>query len=244
MKTKITKKEISSGMAKSKDQTPVVISLGGSLIVPEAIDTDFITKFKSIIDTEIGLGKRFIIICGGGRIARNYQVAGQKVTKLRTTDIDWLGIHSTRLNSQLIKTIFLPKVEEIVVHDPHEKITFKKPILIAAGWKPGWSTDYDAVLLAKRFKATKVINLSNIDYVCDKDPRKFSDAKQMLRISWKEFRKIIPKKWDPGLSSPFDPIASKEAEKSKIQVAVIGGENLNQLKNFIDDKPFEGTLIY
>ncbi|MFA6463425.1 MAG: UMP kinase [Candidatus Paceibacterota bacterium] len=229
---------------KKKDRAPIVISLGGSLIVPEAIDTDFIKKFKAIIDKEVGLGKRFIIICGGGRIARNYQIAGQKITKLRSADIDWLGIHSTRLNSQLIKTIFLPKVEEIVVHDPHEKITFKKSILVAAGWKPGWSTDYDAILLAKRFKATKVINLSNIDYVCDKDPKKHSDAKVLLNITWKDYRKLIPTKWSPGLSSPFDPIASKEAEKSNIKVAVISGENLDQLDNFIYDKPFEGTLIY
>ncbi len=231
-------------MAKSKkENTPIVISVGGSLIVPEQIDTDFIRNFKAIIDREVALGKRFIIICGGGRTARNYQHSGQKVTGLRAMDIDWLGIHATRLNAQLIKTIFLPKVEEVVVHNPNDKIVFKKPILIAAGWKPGWSTDYDAVLLAKKFKATKVINLSNIDYDCNKDPKKFADAKPMLNISWKEFRKIIPKKWDPGLNSPFDPIASREAQKNKIQVAVISGENLDQLNNFIYDKNFEGTLI-
>lgn len=231
-------------MPKSKEKTPIVISLGGSLIVPEAIDVDFLKAFKEIIDREVKLGRKFIIICGGGRTCRNYQMAAQKVTSLRNNDIDWLGIHSTRLNAQLIKTIFLPKVEEVVVHDPNEKISFKKPILIAAGWKPGWSTDYDAVLLAKRFKAKKVINLSNIDYICDKDPKKFADAKPMLKISWKEYRKIIPAKWSPGLNSPFDPIASKEAEKNKIEVAVIGGENLDQINNFIYDKNFEGTLIF
>ncbi|MEI6478883.1 MAG: UMP kinase [bacterium] len=231
-------------LTRSKDNTPIVISVGGSLIVPEAIDTDFIKALKAIIDREIDLGKKFIIICGGGRTSRNYQQAAQKVTKLRNNDIDWLGIHSTRLNAQLIKTIFLPKVEEVVVHDPHEKIDFRKPILIAAGWKPGWSTDYDAVLLAKRFKATKVINLSNINYVCDKDPKKHADAKPVLKITWKDYRKVIPSKWTPGLNSPFDPIASKEAQKNKIEVAVISGENLNQINNFIHDKPFEGTLIY
>ncbi len=230
-------------MKKAKDQTPIVISVGGSLIVPESIDTGFISSFKAIIDREVKLGKKFIIICGGGRTCRNYQQAARKVTKLRNTDVDWLGIHSTRLNAELIKTIFLPRVEEVVVHDPNDKIVFKKPILIAAGWKPGWSTDYDAVLLAKRFKAKKIVNLSNIDYVYDKDPRKYSEAMPIPKISWKEFRKIIPKKWDPGLNAPFDPIASKEAEKNKIEVAIINGENLKQFENFIFDKPFEGTLI-
>jgi len=222
---------------------PIVISVGGSLIVPEAIDTDFLYAFKNIIDREVNKGKKFIIICGGGKTARNYQKAGQKVTKLRSSDVDWLGIHSTRLNAQLLKTIFLPNVEEVIVNDPNEDISFKKPILIAAGWKPGWSTDYDAVLLAKRFGAKKMINLSNIDCVYDKDPKKFFDAKPILQITWKEFRKLIPKKWDPGLSSPFDPIASREAEKSGIEVAIMNGEFLEQLNNFMYDKPFDGTLI-
>lgn len=240
------KKTTSSGnkIAKKEKTPPIVISVGGSLIVPEYIDTDFIKAFKAIIDREIEKGKRFIIICGGGKTARNYQQAGQKVTSLRNTDIDWLGIHATRLNAQLIKTIFLPKVEEKIVHDPHEEISFKKPILIAAGWKPGWSTDYDAVLLAKRFKAVKIINLSNINYIYNKDPKKFADAKPVLKISWKDYRKVIPAKWTPGLNSPFDPIASREAQKNNIQVASIGGENIDQINNFIYDKPFEGTLIF
>ena len=244
MTEKKEKKAVSKVKRNKEKTAPIVISVGGSLIVPEYIDTNFIRSFKAIIDREITKGKRFIIICGGGRTARNYQHAGQEVTSLRNADIDWLGIHATRLNAQLIKTIFLPKVEEVIVHDPNEKIEFKKPILVAAGWKPGWSTDYDAVLLAKRFGAKKIVNLSNIDYVCDKDPKKFADARPLLQVSWKDFRNIIPKKWDPGLNAPFDPIASREAQKQNIQVAIINGENLTQLDNFIYDKGFEGTLIY
>ncbi len=227
-----------------KPLPPIVISVGGSLIVPEHIDVDFLTKFKAMIDREVSTGRKFTIICGGGKTARNYQKAGQALSTLKPTEIDWIGIHATRLNAQLIKHIFAGIAEAVVVHDPHEKIVFKKKILVAAGWKPGWSTDYDAVLLAKRFGATKIINLSNTDYVYDKDPNKHFDAKPILTTSWKEFLKLIPKKWDPGLSSPFDPIASREAEKCKMQVAMINGENLKELDNFINDRHFDGTLIH
>lgn len=231
-------------MAKSKNTVPpIVISVGGSLIVPEYIDPVFLAKFKEIIETEVAKGKKFIIICGGGKTARNYQKATQLVTKLKPDEIDWIGIHATRLNAQLIKTIFHPLAEAVIVHDPSEKIVFKKKILIASGWKPGRSTDYCAVLLAKRFKAEKLVNLSNINYVYDKDPKKYFDAKPLLTVGWKDFRNIIPKKWDPGLSSPFDPVASREAQKSNIKVAIINGENLRELDNFIYDKPFDGTLI-
>lgn len=115
--------------------------------------------------------------------------------------------------------------------------------MIAAGWRPGFSTDYDAVVLGKYFEAKQIVNLSNIDYVCDKDPRKFPDAKVIKDISWKEFRKIVGDKWDPGLSAPFDPIASKLADEAGIEVAILNGRKLKNLENYFDDKKFKGTVI-
>ncbi|HYC34747.1 MAG TPA: UMP kinase [Candidatus Paceibacterota bacterium] len=231
--------------AKSQSKAPIVISVGGSLLVPDEIDTTFLASFKSFVDGEIKKGNRFIIVCGGGRVCRKYQNAAKLVGNKRASDIDWLGIHATRLNAQLVKTIFLPKAEEIVVHDPFDKtVKFNKPVLVAAGWKPGWSTDFDAVCLAKRYKAKKLINLSNIDYVYTADPRTNPDARKIEKITWKEFRSLIPKKWDPGLSAPFDPIASKEAHESGIEVAVINGDKLEGIQKFIKGEEFVGTLIH
>lgn len=231
-------------MKKIKSKTEVVvISVGGSLIVPEEIDTDFLSSLKTLVLNGIKNGKKFIIITGGGKVCRKYQNAANTVTKLTPKDIDWLGIHATRLNSQLVKTILGNKVEDIVVHDPFARIVFSKPILIAAGWKPGWSTDFDAVLLAKRFKAKKLINLSNIDYVYTADPKINPEATKIEEATWKEFRKIIPRKWSPGLSAPFDPIASREAEKIGLQVAIINGKKIGELDKFLNGEKFVGTLI-
>jgi uridylate kinase len=228
--------------AKKKGEV-VVLSVGGSLIVPEEIDTTFLSSLKELVEKGIKKGKKFIIITGGGRICRKYQAAASSVTKLNAKEVDWLGIHATRLNSELVKAVFGTKAEEVVVHDPFAKIVFNKPVLIAAGWKPGWSTDFDAVLLAKRFKATKLINLSNIDYVYTADPKTNPDATKIENISWKEFRKIIPKKWAPGLNSPFDPIASKESESIGLEVAIINGKKLGELENYLGGKEFVGSLI-
>lgn len=225
------------------EQEVVVISVGGSLIVPDGIDTNFLSSLKALIAKGIKAKKKFIVITGGGKTARNYQNAGKEITKLRSQDVDWLGIHSTRLNAQLLKTILLPNVVERVVKNPNEEIHFNKSVLVAAGWKPGWSTDYDAVLLAERFKAKKLINLSNIDYVYTADPRTNPKAKKIENISWKEFRKIIPKKWDPGLNAPFDPVASKEAQKIGLEVAIINGKKLGELEHFLNNENFVGTLI-
>ncbi len=230
---------------KAKTQkAPIIISVGGSLLVPEEIDINFLSTLKNFVEDEVKKGSRFIIICGGGKVCRKYQGAAKLISKSKQSDIDWLGIHATRLNAQLVKTVFLPRSEEVVVHDPFDKsIKFNKPILIAAGWKPGWSTDFDAVCLAKRYKARKLINLSNIDYVYTADPRTNPDAQKIEKMKWKDFRKLIPKKWDPGLSSPFDPIASKEADKLGLEVAIINGDKLEGIKKFIDGDEFVGTLI-
>ncbi|MCD6275098.1 MAG: UMP kinase [Candidatus Aenigmarchaeota archaeon] len=217
----------------------LVISVGGSLIVPDTIDTDFLSKFKKII---LNQNKKFIIICGGGKTARRYQEAARRITTLRRNDVDWLGIHSTRLNSHLMRTIFKEIAHPKIIKNPTEKIHFNEKILIASGWKPGFSTDYDAVLLAENFKVKKLINLTNVDYVYNKDP-KFKDAKPIKEISWKEFRKLLPDKWDPGLNAPFDPVAAKEAEQFGMEVIIMNGKKLKNFENYLNGKEYTGTKI-
>src|SRR3989338_5167859 len=226
-----------------ENSVPIIISVGGSLIVPNAIDVEFLRTFKDIILKHIGNGKRFVIICGGGKTARHYQDAAREVKSLTADDLDWLGIHSTRLNGHLVRTIFHDHAHPEIVKNPHEDVRFRESILVDAGWKPGFSTDYDAILLARNLDAKKMVNLSNINYVYDKDPNKFDDAKPLRNITWQEFRKLIPSEWSPGLSSPFDPVASKLADEIKMEVAIINGKNLNELDNYLSDRDFTGTKI-
>jgi uridylate kinase len=221
----------------------IVISVGGSLVCPDSINIDFLRKFKEVIVKHIMKGKRFVLIVGGGRIARNYQAAAREIGKLDDEDVDWLGIHATRINAHLVRTILKEYAESHVVHDPTEKVSFKQKVLVASGWKPGFSTDYDAVLLAKQLKVSKIINLSNIFYVYDKDPSKYSDAKPYKTLSWKHFREMFSEKWNPGLNIPFDPVASKEAEKQKMIVYIINGADLKNLDNILEEKDFAGTII-
>lgn len=219
------------------------MSVGGSLIVPDQIDADFLIRFKALILEKVQRGFTFSIIAGGGKTARRYQDAANAVTPLSQFDLDWLGIHSTRLNAQLLRNIFVGYAHPQVIKNPTIDVEADEPIIIAAGWQPGCSTDYDAVLIAKNLGATRLVNLSNIDYVYTADPKKDPNAKKIERISWAEFREIIPKEWDPGLSSPFDPIAAKEAESLDLEVVIINGAKLEEFSNYLDGKPFVGTVI-
>lgn len=228
--------------AKRKEKPTLVISLGGSLIVPDQINVAFLREFKSVID-DYSDQYKFILIAGGGRTARNYIQAASQVTQLTKDDLDWIGIHSTRLNAQLLRDIFRKKANRIVVKNPERVLPFKEDILVAAGWRPGNSTDLVAVKLAEKFKIDTVINLSNIDYVYTADPRKDPKAKPMTNMNWVDFRKMVGNTWDPGLSAPFDPIASRLAQKLKLRVIIMNGNPLTNLKNFLADKPFKGTTI-
>ena len=227
----------------ANERERIVVSVGGSCIVPDGIDTDFLSRFKTLILEKVQRGFTFSIIAGGGKTARRYQDAANAVTPLSRQDLDWLGIHATRLNGQLLRDIFAGYAHPQVVKNPTIDIESDEPIIIAAGWQPGCSTDYDAVLIAKNLGATRLVNLSNIDYVYDADPKKNPGAKKIEKISWADFRKVIPDHWDPGLSSPFDPIAAKEAEALGLEVAILNGAKLEEFSNYLDDKPFIGTII-
>ncbi len=227
----------------------IVLSLGGSLIVPDEIDWKFLKKFRKLIIKEIKKGNRFIFVTGGGNICRKYQTAASKVTNLTKDDQDWLGVHTTRLNAHLIKTIFRDYAHPRINKNPRTKADIKKhfakgeKIMVGSGWRPGWSTDYVATILAQRLGAKKLINLSNIKYVYNKDPKKFKDAKKIKNISWEDFRKIVGDKWDPGLNLPFDPIASKLAQEINLEVVIADGKNIRNLEKIFSSKKFKGTVI-
>ena len=219
----------------------IIISLGGSLIAPMEIDVEFLKRFKITLQKYLP-EKRFFIIVGGGKIARIYQKAILEFGA-KSADRDWIGINVTRLNAEVLKQVFAENVYPKIIIDPTKKVKTNKNIVIGAGWKPGWSTDYDAVLIAKNHGIKTIINLTNIDYVYDKNPNEFIDAKPIKEINWNNFQKIVGDKWSPGNSAPFDPIASKLAGKLKLKVVMLNGKNLERLEDFLNDKSFIGTII-
>lgn len=224
----------------------IVMSVGGSLIVPDQIDTAFLRALKEFIEQETARGRRFIIIAGGGKTARRYQDAAAAVTETKSEDLDWLGLHATRLNGHLLRTIFRTLAHPVMVTNPDDVLDIPDsvPLIIAAGYRPGASTDLRAIQIADRVKAHKVINLSNTDYVYTDNPKTNPAAEKIENITWTEFRKLIPDTWDPGLSSPFDPVAAREAERLGIEVAAINGSRLDALSAYLTNDTFIGTRIH
>lgn len=223
---------------------PIVISIGGSVVVPKTgIDIAYLRRFRDLLIRETKNGRRFIVTVGGGSTAREYQKAASAIVRMLPEDVDWLGIHATRLNAHLLRTLFRDRAAHRVVKDPTRPFRWNEAILIAAGWKPGWSTDYVAVRLARKYKAARIVNLSNIDGVYDKDPATSGRATRFKTIGWKAFRAIVGSAWVPGAHAPFDPVASRLAERWGMEVVVAGGKDLKNLNAIFAGKPFKGTVI-
>ncbi len=221
----------------------IVISLGGSLIIPDTVATPFLKNFTTLIKGYVENGFHFVIITGGGTTARLYINASKEISNPDEVDLDWLGIAATRINAELLRVAFGDLAHHTIIMDPDVIHQTDAPIQVGGGWKPGNSSDLAAVHAAKSIGAKKVINLSNIDYVYNKDPKKFPDATKIEQSSWADFRKILPIEWSAGLNAPFDPVAAREAEKLGLEVAIMNGKNIENLKHYLDGEVFIGTVI-
>ncbi len=238
-----------------------VISVGGSIIAPDQPDAGFLRDFVNMLgrwlaDNDNG---ELILIAGGGGPARAYQkayrdgvepfiAAGTLIpftsAKDKNDAADWLGIMATRLNAELLRACFGKLAPFPVVTDPTKAPeNWHGRVLVAAGWKPGFSSDNDAVLLAEKYGADTVINLSNIEKVYTDDPKKNPNAKPLDHVSWADFRKMVGDTWEPGKNTPFDPIASKKAEALGLTVICASGRDIENTRLILDGGNFKGTVI-
>jgi uridylate kinase len=226
----------------------IVISLGGSLIVPNGgIDITFLKRFNEFIRKQLAenSNRQFFIVAGGGATARHYRDGGREVVghELTHDDLDWLGIHASRLNAHLIRTIFRDLAHPYILkhYEIIRKVT--EPVIIASGWKPGWSTDYCAAMVCEDYNVKTVLNLSNIEMAYDSDPKDNPKAKPIKQTNWADFRQIVGDEWIPGMNAPYDPIASKKAQELSLKVVILKGDNFENLENYFAGRDFVGTTI-
>lgn len=228
----------------------VVVALGGSIMHPDKIDIVFLKNFRKFILKWIRRDKKFVIVAGGGSVARDYQKAANSVIKLSNEDKDWIGIHATRLNAHLLRTIFRREANPVVV-DSRSKIkttnyklkTKNYKLTIASGWRPGWSTDYISLKIADSFKIKEAIIAGSPAFVYTHDPKKRKNVRPIKKLSWRDYRKLIPSKWVPGSHAPVDPIGAKLAGSRKLAAIIIKGTDIKNFDNLLAGKEFKGTII-
>ena len=221
-----------------------VISLGGSLIIPDDVDVKFLLNFKKIIEKNTKKYK-FVVVCGGGSVARKYINALRKISKDELLQ-SMSGISATRMNARFMTYFFGKDASQGIPHDMGQvkNLLLKHDIVFcgALRYEPNQTSDATSAKLANYFQ-TDFINLTNVAGLHNKNPLEYKDAKFIPKISWKDFDKMVNKqKFKPGQHFILDQSASKIIMKNKITTYILG-KNMKQLDNLLNNKQYYGTII-
>ncbi|MHA2073499.1 MAG: UMP kinase [Candidatus Hodarchaeales archaeon] len=222
-------------------KSTITLSLGGSIINPGEIDNQFLTNFSKMI---IGLidEYKFMIVCGGGKVARQY-IKGLP-DGLTEGERDYMGIAATWLNAQLLSYYFKGYTSPILPSTV-EKLTEQLQqydVGLSGGFLPSVKTDEDAAIVADLYGSPILINVTNVDGIYDKDPRKFPDAKKYDKLSYQQFYEIVnPISLGAGSNAPFTLIAAKICERTNMRI-IITPKKVDKIQDAIKGKN-AGTLI-
>src|SRR3989344_3803811 len=132
----------------------IVISLGGSAIVQEKINVDFILKFKEVIRKF--KDDKFVIVVGGGKPCRMYMDSLGNAGKgfFLSTQI---GVYYTYLNASLVEAFFSEDLNKKIFiprnYEEFDKQFKENKMVFTGGIIPGSTTDGTAVEIAERIKA-------------------------------------------------------------------------------------------
>jgi len=222
----------------------IVISLGGSLIIPNDINVKYLKDFKKIILKNKDKYK-FIVVCGGGSIARKY-ISALREIGMNENFQSYAGISATRTNARFMSYFFNQDQERGIPSRTREvKDYIKKYDIIFCGaleYHPKRTSDSTSAEIAEVFKCN-FINLTDVSGLHDKNPKEFKNAKFIPNISWKEFNKMANKiKFKPGQHFVLDQKAARIIMKNKITTYILG-EDIKQLDNLLNGKKFIGTKI-
>ena len=223
----------------------MVLSLGGSLIIPDDANINFLKKFRKVLEKN-SKSYKFVVVCGGGSVARKY-IGGLKAAGKSQMFQSMAGISTTRMNARFMTYLFGKDANEGIPHNmKHVASLLNRNDIVFCGalrYAPNETSDGTAAKLAAYFMCP-FINLTNVQGLYTKNPSKFKDAKFIPEISWKDFHKMANKtKFQPGQHFVLDQSASKIILEKKITTYILG-QNMKQLNNLLKNKKFKGTVIF
>ncbi|MEI7960955.1 MAG: UMP kinase [archaeon] len=230
--------------ASSGAQRTFVLSVGGSVFFNEKLRAPEISKFCEVINELKREGYSFVLVVGGGRVARVYQ-AGAKALGANNFELDEVGIAITRANAILFTHIIENSWRTVLI-DPKESenvlLLGKTPIY--GGATPGQTTDAVGAIISELLNAD-FINLSNVDGIFSADPIKEPAARMYKELSHtKMFSLLKAQASKPGAHTFTDPHAAAILERSKIKSFFINGNDLDNFKSVVRGSPeFKGTLV-
>jgi uridylate kinase len=219
----------------------VTISVGGSMVNPGKPDLRFVKAVAGIINAS---RLKCAITVGGGSYARTY-VSALKSLGANDFQADKVAILETRQNAMLLLAALkdaYPNVPESI--ELASAAMGKHKCVVMGGLYPGFTTDSTAVLLAESIGSRRIVNITNVNGVYDRDPSEPS-AKKFKSMKIADFVALAMKNdmRKAGTHFVFDSVAAKLAMRSDIRIDVVSGRNLNDVRNAIEGKAHSGTVI-
>lgn len=224
----------------------IVVSVGGSIIVPDKVDYAFLLSLRKAV--EVIAKKHKIVICtGGGHTAREYISVLRKAGADNHAQ-DIAGIDATRLNARLVASFIsangkvkcnkaIPKSLEEV-----KMLLDSDNCVVCGGLGPGKTSDGTTAEIADFLGVDTIYNMTNVKGLYTKDPRKHKDAKFLPLISHEGFHDMMAKvKEKPGQHFVLDSEAERITREKNMEVVILQGAN--NLQKAVEGKKFEGTIV-
>jgi len=227
------------------DRAPVVVSIGGSVLLTGNEDAEYFEQLADLL-RRVGAERPLVVTVGGGRTAREYIRLGRALG-LTEFGLDEVGIEVTRLHARLLAARAGPPTP---AHPPTtvpavvEQLRVGSPVILG-GTEPGHTTDGVAALVAVRIRAARVVNATDVDGVYDQDPRTHPEARRIERLTWPEFRAMVQAgtSGEAGQNFLFDRLGVDALARAQIPLFVVPGRDLANLEDAISGRPFRGSRI-
>jgi uridylate kinase len=222
----------------------VVVSLGGSVLIPEKDDADHLNKLSELL-IEMSVEHRLLLVCGGGKVARYYITTGRDIGATER-ELDELGIMTTRINAKLVSLSLGGKAMDSI---PTTIEDAAKPgpegrIMVMGGTVPGHTTDAVSAMLAEKVGAVRIVNGTSVDAAYTADPKVINDAKRLHTITHAELNLLVSRGMHcAGPSNVFDPLGASIAARNNIPIYIINGRNMDEMRAAIQGKKIKGTLV-
>lgn len=222
----------------------VVISLGGSILIPGENDGDFLSKLTSLLK-DLSKTYQLYVVCGGGKVAR-YYINTARDMGASEYDLDLLGILATRANAKMLqlglKGISNENIPETI--EEASKLGDLGKIVVMGGTVPGHTTDGVSAALAEAIGASRIINATSVDGVYTSDPKKDPNAKKISKMTFEELNEMLKGDHGAGKSGVFDAMGAEIILRCKIPLLIVSGRDLTEMKNAISGSfSVNGTVI-
>ncbi|MCI7291989.1 UMP kinase [Methanobrevibacter woesei] len=212
----------------------IVIAIGGSILLKE-YDYQKFQEYSEILKSLSNEHELFVVV-GGGKPARDY-ISVIRDLNGGEAQCDDIGIEVTRINAKLLLTALGDYAYQRVPHNFQEALEFSASgkIIVMGGTEPAHSTDAVSAILAEYIHADKLINLTSVDGMYNKDPNKYEDAELIKEITASEMMDFISgKDTKAGTYEFFDMTAIQMIKRSSIETVIANGytpENLTKVIN-------------